>query len=161
MGLDMYLTAERYVYDSDDESSPESQAIESLREAFPEMSPFRPQAIIFEIAYWRKANAIHRWFVENVQNGVDDCASYYVAEDQLRGLYDLTCALLKDRDEELALKLLPPMEGFFFGNTVVDDFYWLDVETTKERLEKMEKVLMLASLRGPPTHWAFKYRASW
>lgn len=26
-----------------------------------------------EIAYWRKANAIHRWFVDNVQNGTDDC----------------------------------------------------------------------------------------
>ena len=26
-----------------------------------------------QIASWRKANAIHKWFVDNVQDGVDDC----------------------------------------------------------------------------------------
>ena len=26
-----------------------------------------------EVGYWRKANQIHNWFVENVQDGVDDC----------------------------------------------------------------------------------------
>ena len=25
------------------------------------------------VAYWRKANHIHNWFVENVQDGIDDC----------------------------------------------------------------------------------------
>ena len=25
------------------------------------------------VAYWRKANAIHSWFVENCQDGVDEC----------------------------------------------------------------------------------------
>ena len=29
--------------------------------------------IIEEIGYWRKANEIHNWFVEHVQDGVDDC----------------------------------------------------------------------------------------
>jgi hypothetical protein len=26
------------------------------------------------VGYWRKANAIHRWFVEHVQDGNDDLA---------------------------------------------------------------------------------------
>ena len=26
-----------------------------------------------EVMYWRKANYIHNWFVENIQNGSDDC----------------------------------------------------------------------------------------
>lgn len=26
-----------------------------------------------EVAYWRKANAVHKWFVDTVQNGEDDC----------------------------------------------------------------------------------------
>ena len=26
-----------------------------------------------EVGYWRKANAIHKWFVDNVQDGNDDC----------------------------------------------------------------------------------------
>ena len=29
-----------------------------------------------QAAYWRKANAIHKWFVDNVQNGEDDCGTY-------------------------------------------------------------------------------------
>ena len=31
-----------------------------------------------EVAYWRKANAIHGWFVYNIQDGVDDQNEYYV-----------------------------------------------------------------------------------
>lgn len=29
--------------------------------------------IMDQVAYWRKANAIHDWFVNNVQDGEDDC----------------------------------------------------------------------------------------
>lgn len=43
-----------------------------------------------EVGYWRKANHIHNWFVENVQNGVDDCDSYVVSREKLQELYD-TC----------------------------------------------------------------------
>jgi hypothetical protein len=42
-----------------------------------------------EVMYWRKANHIHAWFVDNVQGGNDDCGSYYVSEDQLRQLLGL------------------------------------------------------------------------
>ena len=28
--------------------------------------------------YWRKANAIHGWFVKNAQQGIDDCRTYSV-----------------------------------------------------------------------------------
>ena len=33
-----------------------------------------PYSMIIErVGYWRKANAIHKWFVENIQDGNDDC----------------------------------------------------------------------------------------
>jgi hypothetical protein len=38
------------------------------------------------VGYWRKANQVHRWFVENVQDGVDDCGRYEVTRDQLEEL---------------------------------------------------------------------------
>lgn len=40
-----------------------------------------------EIGYWRKANEIHNWFVEHVQDGIDDC-DYHdeVTPDVLREL---------------------------------------------------------------------------
>ena len=36
-----------------------------------------------EVAYWRKANQIHRWFVDNVQNGIDECQKSPVTRQQL------------------------------------------------------------------------------
>ena len=38
------------------------------------------------VLYWRKANAIHKWFVDNVQNGDDDCGDYEVYWEQLMEL---------------------------------------------------------------------------
>lgn len=32
--------------------------------------------IIYEVAYWRKANHIHNWFVQNIQDGIDDLLDY-------------------------------------------------------------------------------------
>lgn len=39
-----------------------------------------------ELIYWRKANQIHRWFVQNCQNGIDDCGTYPVTLNQLKEL---------------------------------------------------------------------------
>lgn len=36
-----------------------------------------------DIGYWRKANQIHKWFVDNVQDGIDDCEYYEVSKDKL------------------------------------------------------------------------------
>ena len=30
------------------------------------------------VAYWRKANAIHRWFINNIADGVDNCEPFEV-----------------------------------------------------------------------------------
>lgn len=36
-----------------------------------------------DVMYWRKANHIHAWFVDNVQSGKDDCGTYFVSKDKL------------------------------------------------------------------------------
>ena len=41
-----------------------------------------------DAAYWRKANQIHRWFVENVQDGIDECQESDVSLGQLIELRD-------------------------------------------------------------------------
>jgi hypothetical protein len=38
------------------------------------------------VMYWRKANHIHKWFVDNVQDGNDDQREYRVGWDQLEAL---------------------------------------------------------------------------
>jgi len=39
-----------------------------------------------EIGYWRKANAVHGWFVRECAGGVDECQEIKVSHDQLRQL---------------------------------------------------------------------------
>ena len=70
---------------------------------------------------WRKANAVHRWFVENVQGGEDDCGTYDVPVTKLRELRDILERVVDCR--ELGPELLPTQSGFFFGSTEYDDWY--------------------------------------
>ena len=79
------------------------------------------------LGYWRKFNALHSWFVENVQKGTDDCNRYIVTEHHLRKLQED----LSELTPENVGKKLPTKGGYFFGNTDYDDYYWQEVERTK------------------------------
>ena len=46
------------------------------------------------LADWRKANHIHKWFVDNVCGGVDDCEPYEVEDYQLEDLLAI-CKTIK------------------------------------------------------------------
>jgi hypothetical protein len=56
MGLDMYLNAKRYLWHSEDELATK------VGEVFPELGDARVKEITAEVMYWRKSNAIHKWF---------------------------------------------------------------------------------------------------
>ena len=51
-----------------------------------------------DVAYWRKANQIHKWFVDNVQDGVDDCDYYEVSKDKIEELLKI-CRVVKENSE--------------------------------------------------------------
>jgi hypothetical protein len=124
MGLDMYLWKETYVntYTEDEENFQKCEAkVDGHKFEFKKI-----KSIVEEFAYWRKANQIHKWFVDNIQNGVDDCGKYSVEKEDLIKLYD-TCVearLKKDKS------ILPPTEGFFFGSTDTDEYYWREITDT-------------------------------
>src|SRR5690606_27196657 len=65
-----------------------------------------------EVAYWRKANHIHNWFVENVQGGVDNCEPFEVTKDKLQELLNLCQLVYTNKDK--AKELMPTSGGFFF-----------------------------------------------
>lgn len=144
MGLDMYLNAKRYLHDDN--------LISELSEKFPELGDSKIKHITAEVGYWRKANAIHKWFVDNIQKGVDDCGSYEVSKNDLLELLNLVDEVLKNRDQ--AHKLLPCTSGFFFGSTDYDDYYFEDLEYTKNLLERLTKGNMLNG-------WYVEYQSSW
>lgn len=95
------------------------------------------------IAYWRKANQIHLWFVTNVQGGKDDCGEYEVQITDLEDLVDVCQKVLDDRS--LARTLLPTNSGFFFGSTDYDEDYFWQLKETIEMLAPFIK-----SYRSPP-----------
>ena len=149
MGLDMYLTARRYVSEFEPQEKNISVAIGSM---FPDASDFPVCEVTFEVAYWRKANAIHNWFVKNVQNGNDDCEEYYVPREKLDKLLNTVRLVLNSHTDQVAADNLPTMEGFFFGGTEYDEWYHRSLEYT---VKMLEKVLAL------PYTYSFYYHSSW
>lgn len=153
MGLDMYLTREIYIG-----AKYEHRAITGTIELFQgEGEKKKPIPIDFkkvstitvEVAYWRKSNHIHNWFVNYVQDGKDECQTSYVDRQDLQTLIDLCKEVLEDHSK--AAELLPTESGFFFGNTNYDEWYFEDLEETVKMLTEA-----LADKTGE-----FYYRASW
>lgn len=92
-----------------------------------------------EIGYWRKANHIHKWFVDHVQGGEDDCEKYEVTKSNLLDLKTVCEEVLslKGKDEGRIEEILPTTSGFFFGGTEYDEYYFSDVEATIEIINKV------------------------
>ena len=85
-----------------------------------------------ETGYWRKANAIHAWFVKNCGGGVDECQRMEVTQTKLANLRRTIKATLAHPDK--ASEFLPTQAGFFFGPTDYDDVYFEDLEKTLDIL---------------------------
>lgn len=104
-------------------------------------------SIMKQVGYWRKANEIHNWFVENVQDGEDDCDYHNECKREI--LEDLlhTCKTVLDScattyrdgqvviDSSVAEELLPRCRGFFFGGDGYDEYYVSDIVDTIKILE--------------------------
>jgi len=151
MGLDMYLYKDYHVKNWDHMSDAEKHTIVIFEGNKKSSIPTEKICNIrTDEMYWRKANAIHAWFVDNVQEGVDDCGDYYVSEDDLKELLDTVTRVLDDHS--LSAELLPPQSGFFFGNTDYDEYYFGELERTKEELAKLLEI---------DDNGTFYYHSSW
>lgn len=157
MGLDMYLSAKVSpgIKDIPELNTALNVAVEAARSGLSlPVSQDWHVSLDIEIAYWRKVNAVHKWFVDNVQDGNDNCERYYVSYDQLSELVDACRKVLEDNAR--AEELLPPTEGFFFGGTELNEWYFQGLEYT---------VLQLGPLiaAGEPDimNVSFYYQSSW
>ena len=159
MGLDMYLEAGKSINLGQPEYEAARQHISELLGVSydvlfeGESSEWRRIAVYTNIAYWRKANAIHNWFVENVQGGRDECQRSYVSRNDLEEFESLCIRLLETRDYDLAKELLPVTSGFLFGYIDYDEFYWDNIEYT---LDMIRKALHLEGLG-----FNIFYQSSW
>lgn len=135
MGLDMYLVAERYVSEHIGDHPKRKQLTDLANQMLPPDGSFGAITISRNVAYWRKANAIHAWFVDKVQNGTDDCGYYDVELKQLEELRDQCKRVLDDPNR--GKEALPTQEGCFFGNTDYGEDYLDDLKNTIEQIDKV------------------------
>jgi len=87
MGLDMYLTGEKFVMSL------------KLQE-----DGFRLRSKTLELGYWRKHPNLHGYIVQTFAGGKDECQTIDLGPDQIRTII----AAVKARE-------LPDTTGFFFG----------------------------------------------
>lgn len=171
MGLDMYLNKTKRLGDVDLMFLDPDDVKENNPALYERLVPYMIKqgtpgrytwdSYYEEVGYWRKANHIHNWFVENVQGGTDDCDSYEVSREKIVELQGICKTVIENsklvdgkisngstlhngkwepifedggiiKNPEIAMKLLPTSEGFFFGSTDYDEYYLEDVKYTLE-----------------------------
>ena len=95
-----------------------------------------------QVVYWRKANEIHRWFIDHL--GLDEdfnCKYAEVTKEDLQELVDTCKFVLDHKGRNDAIKIaeeeLPTQGGFFFGSTDYDDYYYEELEETIPLVERV------------------------
>ena len=169
MGLDMYLEIRKSEYCSkyhqDKGSDLALEYPKDITEFIPNLTDLRiSRQTNYEVGYWRKANHIHNWFMQNCarrdeyDNPIDDCSPIEITVDKLEKLLDTCKKVLADHS--LAETLLPTQSGFFFGSTTYDEYYFGEIERT---IEIIEPVLKFAKhkLEIEDYDWEVYYQASW
>ena len=93
MGLDMYLTGEKYfcAYPPDEARIPREDG-------------FEVRSHMLRLGYWRKHPNLHGYIVDNYAKGFDNCEPIFLDEDQIEEIIAAITA-----------ETLPHTEGFFFG----------------------------------------------
>ena len=181
MGLDMYFSGK--VYNGGGyphmANTPEAETYADILKALNFPAELAGEAIQVEIrtGYLRKANAIHGWLVQNIQDGRDECQESYFERDKITELRDICRRILATvvkgepvkqenhgyeyetfpdltLDQKLAHKLLKPVPGFFFGSYEMDEYYVSDLEETDKFLTQMLEHEKFQNMD-------FYYRASW
>ncbi len=149
MGLDMYLTADRFTckYTREKENAELFKLLKKFNPNLPSSDNLRSIEVSVEIGYWRKANAIHAWFVRHCQEGKDECQKTYVPKEKLQELLETCRESLKNKKV-----ILEPQDGFFFGSTEINEYYWGDIKRTVKIISKALEI---------GDGWDIYYRSSW
>jgi hypothetical protein len=184
MGLDMYLSKRTYVKNWEHTPDEKRYEITIKRGGQPvsehTINTARITEIVEEVGYWRKANQIHNWFIDNCADGDHNRYEMEVSREQLKDLKTLCEKVLTDsklvkgkikngqtyqngewidnlqegkyiENPETAEMLLPTQPGFFFGSTDYDEWYIKDLKHTVDIINDCLKY----------QEGYFNYYASW
>lgn len=152
MGLDMYLNTNVYIGGKYEHRHVEGEVKITIEGQVVPISVKDINTIIIESGYWRKANAVHGWFVKNVQNGEDDCRDYEVSLEQLRQLKAECEKALQTGDG------MEPVQGFFFGTYEKDEGWKQDMVDT---IKIVDHILAQHEHYPKGAYVDYEYNSSW
>ena len=117
MGLDMYLKVHRSTYLPKGKRTID---LDNMKENFDdyfddEFGCSNSVKIVEQVGYWRKANAIHHWFVKNIQEGVDECQTSDVSKKDIDNLLNL-CNNILDKIEGLEFIISDESKSYYERN---------------------------------------------
>ncbi len=183
MGLDMYLEKRTYIAAQYEHRNASVKIEAKVGDKTYSFDPAKVSEVIESVGYWRKANQIHKWFVDNTQDGEDRNGDSEVSREQLKELLAL-CRKVKEVailekgmvkngqrstktgwedimvegevivNAEQVAELLPTQSGFFFGGTGYDGYYMRDIDNTIKILEALP-------LDDADINVSYRYIASW
>lgn len=148
MGLDMYLTGEKFLMT--DWENPANKVMED---------GYRVKERHLELGYWRKHPNLHGYIVKEFADGEDECQRIELNQDDIKKIL-------------LAVEagMLPHTEGFFFGESPSRDDPDPELAAwAKEQYEETVRIFTgaLAWLEaeqtemGPKAYKSVVYQASW
>ncbi|MDT2914439.1 hypothetical protein [Lactococcus lactis] len=142
MGLDQYFEIQK--------KRSEKELEEEIRRIFIDEQPSDQEIenmlyFTSELAYFRKFNALQNYFEKKFN--LDNCEKVIMEDYIYEDLLDRTTKVLNAHQqktqteaEEIAIKLLPNTEGFFYGSQEYDEYYYEDVEKLIDDLQRMKKM---------------------
>lgn len=113
-------------------------------------SKVNPHAEWKEVAYWRKANQIRKWFVNHIEEFKEDdnCGCYNVTKELLERLViDCKCVLLSRDGVKVDDKLRKKMDKV---KTLSERGVGGEKDGAKDTLEKMERKYCLSGVTVRP-----------
>lgn len=142
MGLDSYLYKQSYVKNWNFHTPEEKHLVVVSKGGKPrtDIQPERVSYITETVAYWRKFNAIHGWFVNKCADGVDECQKINVSVEKLKELLETLTKvydLLKNYELDFGKVDEEVRKLFFFGSTDIDEYFYQDVKETIDILTKL------------------------
>jgi len=133
MGLDMYLTGEKFLMP--DYQNPGIH---------PQEDGFRVRSRTLELGYWRKHPNLHGYIVQTFAGGKDECQTIDLDPDDIRTIVAAVQA-----------GNLPCTTGFFFGSSDTSP------ERIAEDIRIFEKALSWLQTEESSVFRSVIYRASW
>lgn len=117
--------------------------------------------IHLRVGSWRKENWLHGYIIKHFANGIDECQMIEIDPHQIDQFIDVIQQVLNARKElnihaaeTVAMDLLPPMHGCFFGNYEIDDEYYDGLQRVLDELKYAQTIL-------PKMYCTYIYQASW